>query len=371
MPVNDRKDLGQIPTTPDNLTQRPRFGAMTEVVKDAFVTELRQFFSTANNRIRTGELPRIDKFAVSVDPVTDPLETAVSIVRSFPDIAENLPTIAVLSATGKNLKLDLGNKFVDHVVVAAQVTGSIAGPFVLTDGMTITVRSYPLGPDEYYDSTFTFRTYMFSNIAAATASEVVQAINAQAEFVTAFMSTTGRVSMRAGRAYEALHFPNQIAIQTGTAVTPLGFTDGQTASNTGGSNIIYGRYHMAADLTVTLEVMAESENVRTELSDLLYDFMSYTLADRKWQFYGRSAFDASVLDEYYQIIIRDNEITFAGESDMPRQNDQKDKIYVNRMTIPVTAILYSDRILVDRNGLPLVPQTRPNLQFREDLPPWN
>lgn len=370
MPVNDRKDLGQIPTTPDDVLQRPRFGAMTEVVKDAFVTELRQFFSTQNNRIRDGELPRISKFAVSVDPVTDPLETAVSVVRSYPDIAENLPTIAVLSATGKNLKLDLGDKFIDNVVIAAQVIGS-TGPFALTDNMTITVRSYPLGPDEYFDSTYTFRAYMFSNIAAATSVEVVQAINAQAEFVTAFLSPSGQVCMRAGRAYEALHFPNQITIISGTAVTPLGFTVNQTASNTGGSNIIYGRYHMAADLTVTLEVMAESENVRTELSDLLYDFMSYTLADRKWQFYGRSAFDSSVLDEYYQIIIRDNEITFAGESDIPRPNDQRDKIYVNRMTIPVTAILYSDRILVDRNGAPLVPQKRPDLQFREDLPPWN
>lgn len=41
MSVNDRKDLGQIPTVPSDLNQRPRFGAITETTKDVFVTELR------------------------------------------------------------------------------------------------------------------------------------------------------------------------------------------------------------------------------------------------------------------------------------------------------------------------------------------
>lgn len=371
MPVNDRKDLGQISTIPDNLLQRPRFGAITEVTKDAFVTELRHFFSTQNNRLRNGELPRIDKYAVSVDPVSDPLATAVSVVRSFPDIAENLPTIAVLAATGKNLKLDLGDKSIGKVIRAAAITSSSAGPYVLADGQTMVIRTYPLGPDEYFDSTYTFRDFMFADITVATPAEVVAAINAQAEFATAYIGSNGGVAIRAGRMYEALHFPNEITVQSGTAVTPLGFSVAQTSSNTGGSNVMYSRYHMAADLTISVEILAESENIRTEISDLLYDFMSYVMADRKWQFYGRSIFDSSVLDEYYQIIIRDGEMTFSGESDMARPNDQKDKIYVNRITIPVTSILYSDRILVDRNGSPLVPQKRPDLQYREDLPPWN
>lgn len=363
--VGNQPGLGQIPTTPLDPLQRPRFGAITEVTKDAFITEIQRFFSVNNTRLRSGEFPRIDKYSVSVDPSSDPLSTALAVVGAFPDIPENLPTIAVMSATGRNLKLDLGDKFVQRVIPPAALT-STPGPFTLNDGMTMVVRTYPFKPDEFVESTFTFRDFMFTDISQATAREVANAINAQALYVRASHDIQGRVIISAGG--QGRNFPNSVTMMSGTSLAALGFSPGQFAANSGGSNLIYDRYYMAADLTIVIEVLAESVNVRTEISDLLYDFLSFVMADRKWQFYGRTIYDSSVLRETYQIIFKDGEIQFAGESDIQRPGDQKDKIYVNRITIPVTSIMYTDRLLVDEFNNPITPQIQPDLMYREDLP---
>jgi hypothetical protein len=145
MPVNDRQDIIQQPTIPDDLDQPPRFGAITELVKDAFLLELRHFFDTAYTQVRLGELPRIDKYSVAVDILTDPLETAVNLIRSFPDITQDLPLIAVLATTGRNMKLGISDHITSLVVPKAKVVSSINGPYTLSDGMTIELTSTPDG----------------------------------------------------------------------------------------------------------------------------------------------------------------------------------------------------------------------------------
>ena len=95
MPVKDRSDLGAIPTAPLNKDQPPKFGGITELVKDAFVTELTNFMNTGYQRLRGGELPRIEKYQVSLDVDTDPLATAVNLIRSYPDIMEDLSLIHI------------------------------------------------------------------------------------------------------------------------------------------------------------------------------------------------------------------------------------------------------------------------------------
>jgi hypothetical protein len=370
MPINDRPDLGQLPTIPDNLDQPARFGAIVETVKDAFVTEIRQFMNTAYTRARVGELPRVDKYAVAVDSVTDPLETAVTLVRSFPDITENLPTIAILSTSGRNLRMGLGDKQIAITVPSAVVSGG-AGPFALTDGMTLQISTQPTGvTSNVVTSTFTFRPYMFANMAAATVEEVAGAINLQALYAGSDVGPGGVLDIFAGGP-KGVGFPNKITILGGTAVTPLGLTVNQTGQNYGPGAVIYKRHHMAAELTVSVEVIAESENVRTELSDLLYDFVTYVLADRKFQFYGRSVFDRSFPDEHYQIIMQDHQIAFSGEQETARPNDQRDKIYINRLTIPVIAIQYSDRVCMLNSTTPLTPEIQPDVSVMDDLPEPN
>jgi hypothetical protein len=373
MPILDRQDIIQQATVPDNLDQPPKFGAITECVKDAFLLELRHFFNTAYTQARVGELPRIDKYAVAGDVSTDPLETAVNLIRSYPDIAEDLPLIAVLATTGRNSKLCISGHHVALVVPDAKVVSSIDGPFVLTytnTPLTITLTSQPDGTVAgQQTSTFTLPNSMFLNIAAATLDEVISAINIQALYVQAFKDVTGpvvRLGIKAGGP-SGVSFPNKITLTGGTALAALGFTVGQADQNYGAGKHALYRHYMAADLGVEIEVVAESENVRTELTDLLYDFVSYTLADRMYTFYGRSTFDNAIADETYQIIIRDNEISFGGEQEVPRTGDPRDKIYINRLSIPVTAIMYSDRIATDKSGA-AIQALPPNLVILENIP---
>jgi hypothetical protein len=319
---------------------------------------------------RIGELPRIDKYSVAANVSVDPLETAVNLVRSFPDIVENLPTIAVTSTSGKNLKLGLGDKFTSVVVPHAIVTGAV-GPYNLVDGDTLIVTTQPNGLETYViTSKYVFRTYMFSSMSSATAAEVARAINAQALYAEAMVSNNGAIQLAAG-GLRGREFPNKITIVGGSAVSKLGFTIGQSDKNYGPGKKAYTRHHLAAELTAQIEVFAESDNVRTELSDLLYDFLSYVMADRKFQFYGRSIYDSNIQDETYQIILRDDQVSISGDQEMARPNDPKDKIYIARFSIPVIAIQYSDRVVVNQDGSVYTPQIAPDLIADDTLPEPN
>lgn len=372
MSINDDHTLVQEATVPDNTDQPPRFGAISELAKDAMVLELRHFLSTDKAKVRTGELPRIEKYAVDGDVTIDPLETAVSLIRSYPDITEDLPLIAVMATTGRNMKLGLSDKYVATVVDAASVVGTVAGPtYTLADGMTIVLTTMPTSDtNNVVTSTFVFRTFMFVDIANATLTEIVKAINAQALYVKAYIHNSGSnqyLGLSAGGTHGA-NFPNKITITSGSALTALGLTATQTDQNWGAGKVIYERHSISAELTVALEVMAESENVRTDVTDLLYDFLAYVMADKKFQLYGRSIFDDSIKNETYQIILKDADLSFAGEQEIPRANDQRDKIYVNRMNIPIIVIQYSDRVVTNSDNTVLIPQINPDVSFDGDLP---
>lgn len=375
MSVNDRQDIVQQATVPDNLDQGPRFGTVTELVKDVFVLELRHFFNTAYTQVRNGELPRIDKYSVAVDVTTDPLETAVSLIRSYPDITEDMPLIAVLATTGRNMRLSISDHLTSIVVPNAKVISNVHGPYALTDGMTLIVESQPDGVvSSIRQSTFKFPAFMFQNIAAATVDEIVSVINFQALYVTAYKENVGgeiRLAIKAGGP-NGTQFPNKITIKTGgTATAILGFAVDQTDQNYGVGKKAMFRHHTCSDVTMAIEVVAESENIRTELTDLLVSFLTYVLADRKYTFYGRSTYDSTIQDETYQIIIRDNEISLSGESEIPRQGDMRDKIYVNRITVPVTALQFSDRTATNANGSITTPLVQLLIQPNDSLPEPN
>lgn len=372
--VNDRQDIVQQATIPDNLDQPVKFGAITELVKDAFTLELRHFFSARYTQTRVGELPRIDKYSVAIDVSTDPLETAVNLIRNYPDITEDLPLIAIMATTGRNMKLGFSDHFTSIVVPPAKVVGTLAGPYTLTNNMTIILTSQPGGTvSSLKTSTFRLPSYLFQNITAATLDEVVAAINFQALYVQAYKEQVGaalHLGIRGGGPH-ATQFPNKITITGGTALAALGLAVAQTDQNYGAGKRAAYRHHICADITVAIEVVAESENVRTEITDLLYDFWAYVLADRKYTLYGRSTYDNTVQDETYQIIIRDNEIALSGEQETPRLSDQRDKLYINRLNIPVTALMFSDRTATNFNGSTTTPLIQLITEAKDDLPEPN
>jgi hypothetical protein len=176
---------------------------------------------------------------------------------------------------------------------------------------------------------------MFASIGAATVDEIIKAINAQALYAVAYKTYAGNLALKAGN--YGMGFPNSITITGGTGRAALGFTINQTDQNFGPGKQAMERHCISATISLGLEVVAESENIRT-------------MADRQFQFYGRSVFDESVADEYYQIIIKDSEVQLSGEQETPRLNDPKDKLYINRITVPCIVIQYTDRIITDSKG---------------------
>jgi hypothetical protein len=133
---------------------------------------------------------------------------------------------------------------------------------------------------------------------------------------------------------------------TPNALAQLGFTAGMKDSTAmrNPSN----RYQLASNLTVGLDLGAESENERRELTDLLVYFFSLEMDKRDFTFYGRSVFDDDFPDEWFQIVLRDQH-SLSGEAEIPRQGssgEQRDLIYINRLQVPITIIDYVDRELV-------------------------
>lgn len=375
MPIKDDPTLGPIPTVPDNLDQPPKFGGITELVKDVFALELRHFLQNDYKGIRSGEFPRVEKYQVALDVNVDPLATAVNLVRNYPDVTENLPLVAVMAATGQNFKLSISDKHVGLVIKPAEVRSNILnGPYTLVDGQTLILTTQPTGLDtKVQTSTYTFHSYMFSNISQATLDEVIAAIELQALYAKPIKAPSNSdhvLALRAGGP-NGREFPNKITITGGTAMAALGFTANQTAQNYGPGIQAYSRNCMSANLTVGIEVVAESENVRTDLTDIIYDFFAFIMADRQFQFYGRTIFDDTVLDETYQILIKDGEVSISGEQELPRNNDPKDKIYVNRINVPVTAIQYTDRIVTDQLGNAVTPIIKISTVGKDTLPQPN
>lgn len=125
---------GFAPTVPEDLTDPPQFGQITETVKDALVLELRQFFNQPRlNTLdveRRREVPTVRKYAVGFGPGTDPYETVQQIVADWADTGEHLPHAAVTAVTGSNNRLTAGQPFIAHVQQPPRVETGVE-PFAL------------------------------------------------------------------------------------------------------------------------------------------------------------------------------------------------------------------------------------------------
>ena len=354
-------DLNKRPqaTVPDDQTDPPKFGQPIETTKDAFVLELKKFFDRndiSSNRLK--EIPTIRKFDISFKKGESSHETAVKIIRKLPDIDENLPLVAILAATGRNFPMGISGSIVAPVSARTFITSTNAEPFVLADQETFIYRTTD-SQKTVFTSIVVFRASRFVDITQATAQEIVDEINFQALYAKAFVNDDHKIELAYGGPVTA-PLPNGITgdIETGdiddnvgTAAAALGFTLGQSAEYT--STTPFNRYHQAMSLDIAIEVVSEDENIRTELTDLVWSFFTFYMDERDYMFLGRTIFDPSIPNETYQVIIKPDP-SMAGESEVPRPGgDEKDKLYVNRINVPVTTLWYTDRAVVTASGTPL------------------
>jgi hypothetical protein len=116
------------------------------------------------------------------------------------------------------------------------------------------------------------------------------------------------------------------------------------------------RYHICWTVSVTIGIYTESPTTRRELQDLIMGHLTFFLEEQFFAFLGRSvdnlADDPELAKEDYQISLH-QEASNAGETDFPRPDDQKNRVYEARIQQPTTIWWHVDRTPEDGAGNPL------------------
>lgn len=358
MPIENLYARRNVPTLPLDANDPFRFSQLVETVKDAFQRELMDYFDYRRSDFQNlrNEIPTIEKYNLGFSASDSPIETVTRVLLQHPDILERLPLIAVTTASGSNLKLGFGGQYVAAVQPPARVKGTRPGPFAFVPNDKIAFRTTPDGGAPTI-STLLFVPSLFQDMNAATMDEVLAAASVQLLYVstqvTRYSTPVGVLRVNAYGPLTRAPHPNTIEVlgppySTQNALDQLGFVAGMKDStqDRNPSN----RYQLSTNLTVGIDIGAESENERRELTDLLMYFFSLEMDKRDFTFVGRSVFDDEFPNEWFQIILKDQH-SLAGEAEIPRQGgsgEQRDLIYVNRIQIPVTIIDYVDREIVMR-----------------------
>jgi len=379
-----------VPTLAVDTRDNFRFSQLVETAKDSFVEELRQFFAQPTvAAARFAEILTIGKYGISQQS-TDPFENLVTLIREYPDILKKLPLISVTKAGGARKPIGLTGAFVDHVQYPPRVRATNPQPYNLSAILNITTpptlafRTKPDGVN-YRTSTMVLPSFPFPTPAAVTAQQLADIINVQALYARARAVTTGGstfLELVAGGPVRATkpialpaatnprnyrssdhETPNRIEVTGGTAtlLTALGFTVGQADDSDNPARRPANRYGTGASFTIGIDVGADSDNERTELTDLLIYFLSLYMSDRDFTFYGEHVYAEPVAggatERYFQVILSD--WSLAGEADIPLPDGEKEgKVYVNRFNVPITIYDYVDRT-IPANLIP------PNYQLRD------
>lgn len=337
---------------------------LIETVKDAFQIEIKKFFQLAEveGRVRE-EIPTIEKFRTA-ECTENVLQQQVNIIRQLPDISQNLPIIAVTTAIGKTRMLGIGTQYLGLVQDPPRVKTTIKGPYAFMSPAQLTIKTN-LGP-----TTISMTSAYIDNLTIATTEEIVSAINNQTERLEAKIDDDGQILILAkadnvtsleivpsvrsaldpSNTQGGIPSDSYLVSSDGLPISGIGHTQpsvdaapilglvGQSDDISNPARPPKHRYYISKELTVNLDIGANSDNGRTEIMDLLSYFFELRLEERDFHFSG-DVKNAS----YFQIILR-NEMTITGESEIPRsEGDAFDKIYVNRISVPVTIIDYIDR----------------------------
>lgn len=119
---------------------------------------------------------------------------------------------------------------------------------------------------------------------------------------------------------------------------------------------------VGGDMQVIIEISAVDTNTRSEITDIVYTFFTHYMEERKFSFLGSATKDTKTGDQnLYQIILK-AQATIQGETDMPRPGGEGyERIYLNRITVPVIFIDYVDREVDD-----FALRYNPNLEQTDD-----
>lgn len=338
-------------TSPTDVQDPPRFGQPAETAKDAIVLGLRAFFDNDQVPGRLNENPTVEKYMTGYTAGLDPFATTVEIVQEHPDILERLPHLSVTVSGARNRRLTVGNLLVGQPQYAPRVEGTATGPFDLstTTEYTLHYRTQPLRRGVWVDSQVVLRSNRFDDWTAATVEDVVRVINEQALYVHAFVTPEGTIGIEtAGPRVNVIEVrdTNDPAL-----LTLLGFSAGQTDNALNTARPPRNRYHQATEVTVNVDVLSVDINTRRELSDMVYSWATFWLERDNFELQGRtwSDEDVNTPEEWWHLILH-QEVNMGQYQTTDRMNDGKDKLHIQRITIPVTLIQYLDRAVRHPDG---------------------
>lgn len=105
---------------------------------------------------------------------------------------------------------------------------------------------------------------------------------------------------------------------------------------------------VGGDMNVIIELSATDTNMRAELTDLVYSFFTHYMEERLFSFLGSAETDSLTgAQNLYQLILK-SQATLQGETDTPRPDGEGfDRLYFNRVTVPIIFIDYVDREVDD------------------------
>jgi hypothetical protein len=360
--LDDRKFA---PTDPFDPTDVPRFSQLSETAKDVFAKEITDFFNykTYDGIEKIKVFPNIKKFALGASNSQNSLETVVNFIMAFGDTKDKFPMISITSQSIKERKMSLGSNFVGSFQYAPSVVGRNSGPFNLSSSVDslwfLTIKTRPLGTDEEEPlSILSFVPAMFSNLSSVTALEISDKINkSQALYYTLSATNSGKLRISTGGPC-ANSTPNYVEIVDGTPelLNILGFSIGDSDDYLSTTNLPKNRYDIAGDAVISIDVVSDDLNTRTEVSDLVYNFFTFYMEKRKFEFFGRSYFERETDPPEWFHIILDNKFSWSTEFNRPRPGgEQYEYIYAIRGSVPIFIedfidkdIKYGDLLLRDR-----------------------
>ena len=263
MSVENLSERVLIPTQPFDANDVPQFSELVETAKDAFLSELNQYFNyrTTDATQKISETPNIQKFALGAGTGERSLQTVVNTIISYADTPDKFPMISITSASVKEKKLGIGSNFVGAVQYPPSVVGTEAGPFNIDHGTEdapwiLTIETCPSGDlTETVESKITFPRSYFEDPTAVTAAEICRFVNkTQALYYTFDLTGDGFLRLEAGGRGSSRGLSKYIGIveDTGNLLSQFGLTAGDSDNHLNSGNPPANRYRVAADMIIKI-----------------------------------------------------------------------------------------------------------------------
>jgi hypothetical protein len=290
------------------------FERLNDFVRNTFVTRVGEFFNAQTGFLRdvSSEIPNIEKYEVTEEQ--ERFSSSVHIQRYFADLFEKLPLIAITSTGAREAFNQVGiQEFMDEN--SLRVVSSTTENYTLADEDNLLIKV----DDKEYD--IIFETEMFTDISDISIDEF-RSVMDQLFIFLRVEATDDKLTLydRYGRALE---------IVNGTAVTKLGFTNGQVAEAK------YHKYSLISEtMDAVIDVVTSDRNQRIEIMDLLSSLFGFYVYDKYLGQWVESEGFVFFTTNYVR----------RGESETTLEGAPVDKLYFDSMTIPVRAFVQIDRV---------------------------